>query len=316
MSAPTKPKTSPEVQVPDVLDVDSLPQAASAGKGERSKPERPASRRVALRAGMLPFFLIHLSLIGIFWTGFSATALILCFALWAVRMFGVTGGYHRYFSHRSYKTSRVGQFLLAFLAQSSAQKGVLWWAAHHRHHHRDSDKETDLHSPLQHGFWYAHMGWLFDQNDETDMQSVRDLAKYPELRWLNKYHLVPPLVLGVATWLVFGWTGLFVGFLLSTVILWHTTFFINSLTHMFGKTRFETGEDSRNSFILALVTLGEGWHNNHHYYQACTRQGFYWWEVDISYYVLRGLAAIGVVWDLREPPQRILDEGRQRDGRA
>jgi stearoyl-CoA desaturase (Delta-9 desaturase) len=259
-------------------------------------------------AGSTPFVIVHaLPLLAIF-TGARWQDWAACFALVALRMFGVTAGYHRYFAHRTYKTSRVGQFLLAFIAQTSVQKGALWWAAHHRDHHRYSDTERDPHSPIRYGFWYAHVGWLFDDTNETDYARVKDLAKYPELVVLNKLHLLPPIVLGFAVWLALGWSGLWIGFMLSTVISWHTTFAINSMTHIVGKQRFQSGDHSLNHWLLALLTFGEGWHNNHHYFQSSTRQGFFWWEIDLSYYILRALAVVGLVWDLKEPPARVYEE--------
>ncbi len=253
----------------------------------------------------LPFILVHLAVLGVIWTGVTPAAAITCFVLYLVRMWAVTAGYHRYFSHRTFKTSRVFQFVLAFLAQTSAQKGALWWAAHHRHHHRHSDAKEDIHSPVQRGFIYAHVGWIFDHTSDTDLSKVKDLARYPELRWLNRYYLLPPILIAVIVALLFGGSGLFVGFMLSTVLLWHGTFSINSLAHVIGRRRYQTRDNSRNSMTLALLTLGEGWHNNHHYYPGSTRQGFRWWEIDITYYVLRGLAALRIVWDLREPPARV-----------
>jgi stearoyl-CoA desaturase (delta-9 desaturase) len=205
------------------------------------------------------------------------------------------------------------QFLLAFLAETSAQKGVLWWAAHHRMHHKLSDQPGDVHSPVQNGFLYAHLGWLFDNTNETRWEKIRDFAKYPELRWLNKHWLVPPTMLAVFCFLVAGWPGLFIGFFLSTVLLWHDTFIINSLTHLWGKRRFDTTDDSRNNALTALLTLGEGWHNNHHYYQSSCRNGFYWYEIDVTYYVLKMMSWVGLVWDIREVPDRVLAEGRRRD---
>jgi stearoyl-CoA desaturase (Delta-9 desaturase) len=228
-------------------------------------------------------------------------------------MFFVTAGYHRYFSHRTYKTSRVGQAVLAFMAQTSAQKGAIWWASHHRRHHRLSDRPGDVHSPRQDGLFYAHVGWIFNHTGATDWRLVKDLARYPELVFLNRWYLLPPTVLAVAVVLLFGWSGLFIGFFASTVAVWHGTFVINSLAHVIGRRRFPTLDDSRNSVWLALVTFGEGWHNNHHTYMASTRQGFYWWEVDLSYYLLRAGAALGLVWGLREPPASLLTEGRARD---
>ncbi len=320
-------ETSVAVQDGVVDDLAVAPSAAVVApsaptttfRKEFPKPEshRPAHVRSKLpwflRPGSLPFVAVHLGALGTIWTGITWQAAVLCAVLFFVRMFAVTGGYHRYFSHRTFKTSRVGQFLLAVLAQTTAQKGCLWWAAHHRHHHAESDTEHDLHSPHQSGFWYAHLGWLFDDTSKTDYSRVRDLAKYPELVWLNKLHLLPAIALGVASWWFFGWSGLCFGFLASTVFTWHATFTINSLTHMIGNRRFETTDDSRNCLPLALLTMGEGWHNNHHHYQACARQGFYWWEIDITYYILRTLGFFGLVWNIRQPPQRVLEEGRRLD---
>jgi stearoyl-CoA desaturase (delta-9 desaturase) len=255
----------------------------------------------------IPFALVHLAALGALWTGFPAYAVWMAVGLYLVRMWAVTAGYHRYFSHRSYKTSRVGQFLLAFLAQSSAQRGALWWAAIHRHHHLHSDTPEDVHSPRHHGFWYAHVGWIFNPSSwRPDYGTIRDLEKYPELRWLDRYYLTPAVALGVASFLVGGWPGLFVGFFLSTVVLFHGTFAINSMAHEVGAQRYLTGDDSRNHWFLAVVTLGEGWHNNHHHYQSSTRQGFRWWELDPTYYVLKSLSWVGLVWELREPPEAIV----------
>jgi stearoyl-CoA desaturase (delta-9 desaturase) len=232
---------------------------------------------------------------------------VTCLALLAVRMFFVTAGYHRYFSHRAFKTSRAFQFVIAFMAMSSSQKGVLWWAAHHRHHHRFSDQELDLHSPTLFGFFWSHIGWIIsDKYNDTRMDYIADFAKFPELRWLNKYHMVPPVALSAALWLIGGWHLFIWGFCLSTVFLWHDTFTINSLSHLFGSRRYETSDTSRNNWLLALLTLGEGWHNNHHHFMASARQGFYWWEIDITYYTLKVLSWLGIVWDLRKVPAHIL----------
>lgn len=280
------------------------------------KPEAPGvngksrSRRWLEAA---PFILAHLAVFGAFWSGVTWQSVVLCFVLLFVRVWGVTAGYHRYFAHRAYKTSRAFQLLLAVLAQSSSQKGVLWWAAHHRVHHKHSDEPGDVHSPVQKGFLYAHLGWLFDDTAETRWDKIRDFAKYPELRWLNRYWVVPPAVLAVSCFLIAGWPGLFIGFFASTVLLWHNTFLINSLTHVWGRKRFDTADQSRNNMLTALLTLGEGWHNNHHHYPSACRNGFYWWEIDATYYVLKMLSWIGVVWDIRGVPEHVLREGRGRE---
>ncbi len=257
--------------------------------------------------GSIPFFVIHLLAIGgMFVVGWSWWGAGLAFALYAVRMFGVTAGYHRYFAHKSFKTSRFFQACLAFLAQSSAQKGALWWAAHHRMHHARSDQPGDLHSAKLDGFWWSHVGWILSaRHDETDYSRIRDFAKYPELVWLNKHFLVAPTVLGLGLFALGGFPALYWGLFVSTVFLWHGTFTINSLTHMWGSRRFSTTDDSRNNLWLALITGGEGWHNNHHHYQRSVNQGFYWWEIDMTFYTLWVLSKLGIVWDLHLAPERV-----------
>ena len=257
--------------------------------------------------GFLPLIVIHLGAIAALFMGGAWTIWLVALGLFWLRMFAVTAGYHRYFSHRSYKTSRAMQFILALLAQTSSQRGVLWWAAHHRNHHKHSDTERDLHSPKHHGFWHAHMGWLQDHNGATDYQRVKDLSRYPELVVLDKLWWLPPVALAAAVTAIWGFPGLLIGFCVSTVVLWHATFTINSLSHTWGKRRYETPDTSRNNWALALLTLGEGWHNNHHHFQGSTRQGFYWWEIDVTYYVLEAMSWVGLVWDLKQPPARVYE---------
>ena len=264
----------------------------------------------------VPFVLVHLACFAAIWTGVSWGMIALCLGLYLLRMFAVTAGYHRYFSHRAYKTGRAFQFVLAFLAQSTSQKSVLWWASLHRHHHKHSDTDQDVHSPRHRGFFYSHMGWIFDQRyDRTDLETVSDLSRYPELTFLLRFEQLPALLLAAVCFAAFGWPGLVVGFFWSTVLLYHGTFFINSLAHVHGRQRYATGDDSRNNWWLAIITLGEGWHNNHHAYQRSARQGFRWWEIDITYYLLRALSAVGVVYDLGQPPADVV-ENKRALGRA
>lgn len=270
-----------------------------------------ASAVISLRNGArislvrsLPFAAVHMACLAAFFVGFRWSYLAVCLALYYIRMFFVTAGYHRYFSHRSFKTSRPFQFVMAFMATTSVQKGVLWWAANHRHHHRYSDMEEDLHSPSLFGFWWSHVGWILsDKYNATQVDLIRDFHKYPELRWLNRYHLVPPVILAVSLFLLGGWGMLVWGFAISTVILWHSSFTVNSLSHLFGSRRYPTTDTSRNNVFLALLTMGEGWHNNHHHYMASARQGFFWWEVDLTYYLLKALSWFRIVWDLRQPTE-------------
>jgi stearoyl-CoA desaturase (delta-9 desaturase) len=265
-------------------------------------------------ATSVPFFLIHVLCFGAVFTGVSAKALGLCAVLYLGRMWFITAGYHRYFSHRSYKLGRVMQFVMAFGGGTAVQKGALWWAAHHRHHHRASDTEDDVHSP-QKGFWWSHVGWILcDKNSGWDPDDIRDFAKYPELRFLTRHDWVPPWTLAVACFLVAGWSGLVVGFVWSTVLLWHGTFTVNSLAHVMGRRRYATADTSRNSALIALWTGGEGWHNNHHHFQASARNGFFWWELDPTYYGIKLLSFVGLASDLKTPPARTLAASRVRDG--
>ncbi|MEE8350367.1 MAG: acyl-CoA desaturase [Acidobacteriota bacterium] len=265
----------------------------------------------------IPFLLLHLMCFAVIWVGWSWTAVIIAISLYFVRMFAITGFYHRYFSHRSFETSRWAQFLFAAWGNSAVQKGPLWWAAHHRHHHRHSDKETDLHSPHTSGFFWSHIGWITCKgNFKTNLKAVPDLASYPELRFLDRFETVVPILLastlfGLGSLLErvapqLGTSGpqlLVWGFFISTIVLFHGTCTINSLSHLFGNKRYQTSDESRNNFILALVTLGEGWHNNHHHFPAAVRQGFYWWEIDITYYVLCFFSRLGLIWNLTPVPE-------------
>jgi stearoyl-CoA desaturase (delta-9 desaturase) len=245
----------------------------------------------------------------VFFTGVSALGLVLCGVFYAVRVFGVTAGYHRYFSHRAYKTSRAFQFVLACLGCSACQKGPLWWVGHHRYHHLHSDTPSDLHSPNISGLWRAHVGWIISHDhDVTNWQAVQDWSRYPELRWLNRHHWVPGLGVALLCLLIGGWTGLVWGFFVSTVLVYHATFTINSLSHLIGRQRYATADASRNNLFLALLTFGEGWHNNHHRYQSSANQGFFWWEIDVSYYLIALLGVVGLVWDIRKPPRAVLEE--------
>lgn len=262
----------------------------------------------------VPFVLVHVLCVTAIWTGVTWQALCICAGLYWLRMFAIGAGYHRYFSHRAYSTSRLFQFVLAFLAQTTAQNSVLWWAALHRRHHLYSDTELDTHSPIRRGFFYAHVGWIFDRKHiKTDLARVGDLTCFPELVWLDRLELAPAVITGLLCFLIASWPGVVVGFLWSTVLVYHSTFCINSLAHTHGKKRYVTGDESRNNWFLALLTMGEGWHNNHHAYQSSARQGFFWWEVDATYYVLRAFSWFGLIWDLKLPPEPLL-KGEQRLG--
>ena len=302
-----------------MLEIKTLPPSIMTGEATPHSVEdkKAASSYVEnedkVSAKIIPFIFMHVACIAVIFTGVSLPAVLLCIALYAVRMFGLTAGFHRYFSHRTYKTGRFFQFILALLGTMAVQKGPLWWAAHHRRHHKYTDEEGDIHSPVQDGFWWSHVGWVVSTKyDSTDWDAIKDFARYPELRWLNTYHVVPGVALAVLCFLAGGWQWLVWGFFVSTVLLYHGTFTVNSLAHMWGSRRYETSDDSRNNFWIALWTGGEGWHNNHHHYMASVRQGFYWWEIDFTYYTLKVLSWLRIVRDLRQPPERILAGANNR----
>ena len=282
---------------------DSESAATNAARADDPAPEHDD----IMYPSAIPFVLVHLACFAAIWTGISWTAVAIAVALYWLRIFAIGAGYHRYFSHRAYATSRAFQLALAVVAQSTAQKSVLWWAAKHRHHHLHSDTEADVHSPRHKGFIYSHVGWVFSRrHDLTDLVKIEDFARYPELMWLHRYELVPAILLALVCLAVGGWSGLVVGFFWSTVAVYHATFCINSLAHVRGRKRYVTGDDSRNNWLLAFFTMGEGWHNNHHAYQSSVRQGFRWWEVDPTFYVLKALSWARLVWNLKTPPREVL----------
>ena len=268
---------------------------------------------------VIPFTVMHLSCIAVFWVGASWFAVLFALCLYLIRMFAITGFYHRYFSHKTFRTSRVFQFIFAVLGSTAVQRGPLWWASHHRHHHAHSDHHKDSHSPVQHGFLWSHLGWfLASQNFVTQTKRVKELTAFIELRILDRFDTIIPILLGVSIYLLGDWLAshypsintnglqLFIwGFSISTVLLYHGTFTVNSLAHVWGKRRYATKDQSRNNWLIALLTLGEGWHNNHHHYPASASQGFYWWEIDLTYYGLKLMSALGLIWDLRTVPIEI-----------
>jgi len=274
--------------------------------------------------GSIPYLAIHAGCLAVFipGVGISWTAVLCAVFLYFARMFFITGFYHRYFSHRSFRTSRVFQFVGALGGCAALQRGPIWWAAHHRHHHCTSDTDIDRHSPREKGFLYSHMGWFMTrEHNPTDEKYVADWLKVPELKFINDYYWLAGLLLaggllgagallqssGFETnmWQLFVW-----GFCVSTVATYHGTYTINSLAHQFGRRRFKTTDDSRNNLFLALITLGEGWHNNHHHHSSSARQGFRWWELDVTYYILKCLSWLGIVWNLRPVPEHVMAEAR------
>ncbi len=271
------------------------------------------NKTTGARISLIAFILISLTIFTIFMVKFTWTLFFVALGSYLVRIFAITGIYHRYFSHNSYKTSRPFQLFMAILGCMAQQKGPLWWAAHHRNHHKYSDTEKDLHSPRLTGFWNSHMLWFLKTDfDEYDDKIIKDYSKFPELVWLDKWHWVPPLVFSIVLGMI-SFPVLVYGYAVATFLVGHATWTINSLSHVIGRTRYETGDDSKNNLFLAIITLGEGWHNNHHYYRHSANNGFYWYEIDITYYILKMLSWVGLIWDLKKPPVHVLEEGIRRD---
>jgi stearoyl-CoA desaturase (delta-9 desaturase) len=290
---------SPELRHPTQPTLE-VPQLA------RLPRERLTTREII---DSLPFLGVHLvALVGALVVLPSWGDVALCLGVWYVRILGISLAYHRYFAHRTFKTSRPFQFLLAVWAMTSAQKGVLWWAGHHRNHHRYTDMPGDPHSPARSGFFWSHMGWILShRNADAPIDVIRDMARFPELRWLERWQYLPPAVLAIALFLAGGVHALIWGFFVSTVILYHTTFAINSIAHQFGKRVYPTTDTSRNNWVLSLLTAGEGWHNNHHFFCSSARLGFHWWQYDPTYLAILAFAKLGLVWDVNVPPGRVLD---------
>jgi stearoyl-CoA desaturase (delta-9 desaturase) len=300
------------------VDQTSLPTVPAAALPTPSTPRRRSRRAADERmnlAASVPFLLVHVvAFVGPFVVGVTWKAFALFLVMVWGRVWFITAGYHRYFAHRAYKTNRAFQLILAVGGATCAQKGPLWWAGHHREHHRNSDTEADIHSPMK-GFWWSHVGWvLCDKYDEIPHERIKDFSKYPELRFVDKWNGLFPWAAAIACTVIAGLPGLFLGFFLGTVVLWHNTFLVNSLAHVMGRRRYVTTDTSRNSALVAITTLGEGWHNNHHYYQASARNGFFWWEIDVTYYGLKVLSWFGIVRDLKVPTAEMLAANRVADG--
>ena len=270
--------------------------------------------------------LIFISII-VFWTVqvSAVLAVLVPFSwamagLWAVshflRAIGLTLSFHRYFAHRTFQMNRAARFVWALIGTAAMQKGPLWWAGHHVNHHKFADREGDPHSPAITGFYHAHIGWFLNDARHDRLEAtnpvLRDFSSAPEIVWLDRYHFVPPLALAVGLFLSGGLQWLVWGFCVPTVTLAHSTFAINTVNHMFGSRRFDTIDDSRNNVLTAFFAAGEGWHNNHHRYQRAARNGFFWWEFDPTWYVIKLMAAVGLAWDVQAVPARIYAEARAR----
>jgi stearoyl-CoA desaturase (delta-9 desaturase) len=269
------------------------------------------------KAVVMVMVIMHLACLGVFLVGFSWPALWVAIVMYVIRGMGVTTGYHRLLAHRSYKTNRFIQFVVATAGGLAMQGGPLWWVAHHRAHHRDTDKEGDIHSPVTKGMWQSHMGWMMSNEAFHEQGSnSRDLFKYPELKFLQR-HYVWILVLQMlglyalgsllSLWYpdtsINGLQCLVWGFFVSTVFLWHVTFSVNSVCHRWGSQDYDSNDASTNNWIIGILGFGEGWHNNHHFYPSSARHGLKWWQVDVTWILIRGLCLVGLASDPKIPKE-------------
>lgn len=285
----------------------------------------PGDRRPSRWRLGAPFTAVHLSCLLVVLVGWSPLALVVAGVLYVSRAFGITGFYHRCFAHRAFRVPRAVQFAGALLGASAAQQGPLWWVGHHREHHRYTDRPGDPHSPVTGGFWWSHVAWIFHpENVRTRIERVRDLAVFPELRLLDRFHHVAPVSLGVVTfgagmvlkeafpWLHTSGPQLAVWAAISTVALYHSTFAVNSVAHRFGSRPYDTRDESRNNWWVSALTIGEGWHNNHHRFPNSARQGWRRWQFDPTWMGIRAMAALGLATALRPVPAAVLTRGSGR----
>lgn len=296
----------------------------------RYQPPETASAESIDWWRVLPFVALHIGLVSLYWVGWSPFAVFLAVLVYVVRMFAITGFYHRYFAHKTFQTSRVTQFLFALIGASAVQRGPLWWAAHHRSHHMHSDQPQDVHSPHQHGFLWSHLGWFLSHaNFNTQLDRVRELSRYRELCWLDRFDSLVPIAFALGLYGLGEWLQAYApslhtnglqlivwGFVVSTIALYHATFCVNSLAHVWGSRRYATRDHSRNNLFIAILTLGEGWHNNHHHFPGAAKQGFYWWEIDLTYYGLKLLSALGIIWQLKQVPDNVRAQHASKEDRA
>ena len=224
---------------------------------------------------------------------------------WLTGGIGICLGYHRYFTHRSFTTYKPIEYLLAICGCMAGEAGPISWVAAHRYHHTYSDMEDDPHSPLR-GFFWAHMGWLFAREKflsefESYKRYAPDMARDRFLVWLDRFHLVPTALLAWGLYAMGGWTFVVWGIFVRSVMVYHSTWLVNSASHVWGYRTYQTTDKSRNNWWVALLTFGEGWHNNHHAFQRSARHGFRWWEIDPTFMMVKLLWMFGLASDIHLP---------------
>ncbi len=281
-------------------------------------------RLLNLAAVIIPFAGLVAAIILLWGVAFSWIYLALLVGMYLATAVGITVGYHRLFTHRSFQTSRPVAAVLAALGSMAVEGAVLQWVAMHRRHHQHSDRHDDPHSPHTHGtglwgvvrgMWHSHMGWLFRPHPRGLARYVGDLRRDPLVRWMSRLFplwvllglLIPAALCGLITGT---WTGVLLGFiwggLVRVFLVHHVTWSINSVCHIWGTRPFRNHDESRNNVLFGILALGEGWHNNHHAFPTSARHGLRWWQLDVSYLIIRGMALVGLARDVRVPtPERV-----------
>jgi stearoyl-CoA desaturase (delta-9 desaturase) len=293
-----------------------------------------ASAKVSLRvrvavltAVITPFFGLIAAIISFWGWGFRWSDLALLLVMYVLTVLGVTVGFHRLFTHRAFETNKAVQFVFAVLGSMAVQGPLLQWVAMHRRHHQHSDHAEDPHSPhhqgdgvwgVVRGLWHAHLGWMFEPKPPDLQRYVKDLRQSKLLRAVSALFplwvavgLVIPTALG---WLLTGtlggaWTGFIWGGLVRILFVHHVTWSVNSVCHVWGRQPFESHDQSRNNALFGIFGLGEGWHNTHHAFPTSARHGLRWWQIDISYWVIRGLESAGLAWNIKLPSRAAIARG-------
>jgi sn-1 stearoyl-lipid 9-desaturase len=235
------------------------------------------------------------------WRGVAVAAVL----WWISGSLGIGIGYHRLLTHRGFRCPKWLEYGLAVCGTLALEGGPIFWVGIHRIHHQLTDREGDPHSPRD-GKWWSHMGWILrgeSLHGETEplARYVPDLRRDPFYLWLSRYHWITQVAVGLGVWYLFGWNVVLWAVFLRTVVGLHCTWLVNSATHMWGSQRWATGDDSTNNFLIALLTFGEGWHNNHHAHPNSARHGLRWWEIDTNWYVISALRAAGLARDIKLP---------------
>jgi len=283
----------------------------------------------------LPFVGVLAAIVLLWGVAFDWIHLAIMAFMYVITAIGITVGYHRYFTHRSFRTNRAVEAVLAALGSMAMEGPVLTWAAVHRSHHQHSDHDDDPHSPHGHGatwwgmlrgMWHAHMGWMLSGTRRGLDRYVVDLQADPLVRWMSRrwwlwvfVGLALPAALGGL--LTQSWLGVLLGFIwggpVRVFLVHHVTWSINSVCHIWGTRPFRSRDESRNNVVFGVLALGEGWHNNHHAFPTSARHGLRWWQLDVSYLVIRGLALVGLAHDIRTPsPERMAARRRTDSTRA